>query len=328
MADTARRRAAERKEFGNRVYEKGKLGAALDAYTEAIALDPTWAVPLVNRAIVHRMRAEWRDVQADCEKALGLDRDNMKARYLLGLALMEMDGDAQVAPATSDDSAPSTRACRELQIAYELAREKGAQLKDDVWRALARAKYRAYANAAKHRTARRRELQARIVAMLDASDGAGGADAAELVSVFADAAKATGDGTADEAPEWATCVLTYDIMRDPVVTPSGLSYVRRLAARPCTRRVAASPYTPYPFLPAGTSAARSWTTSNETAGIPSPASLATSSRCTRTSRSALPLRTTSNHTRRCTARLRTSRSRWLRVVVRSHVLYTHYSYST
>ncbi|MQL93225.1 hypothetical protein Taro_025871 [Colocasia esculenta] len=72
-------RQAERLRFdGNTFFKKERLGAAIDAYTEAITLCPTVAVYWTNRALCYRKRNEWTRVEEDCRKALELDCSSVK----------------------------------------------------------------------------------------------------------------------------------------------------------------------------------------------------------------------------------------------------------
>mmetsp|Transcript_10050 Transcript_10050/g.18635 ORF Transcript_10050/g.18635 Transcript_10050/m.18635 type:complete len:363 (-) Transcript_10050:219-1307(-) len=74
------------KEKGNKFYAMGKNHAAIEEYSEAILFCPNWAVLYVNRAVCFRRLGEWRRVKEDATKALDLDRNYMKAHFLLGLA--------------------------------------------------------------------------------------------------------------------------------------------------------------------------------------------------------------------------------------------------
>ena len=90
MADAAR--AEERKAAGNEFFSRGKLEAAIEAYSEAICFAPNMPTYYTNRAMCHRKKSAWDSVIADCEQALRLDDTSIKGHYLLGVAL-----DAQAA---------------------------------------------------------------------------------------------------------------------------------------------------------------------------------------------------------------------------------------
>ncbi|KAL0917687.1 hypothetical protein M5K25_012767 [Dendrobium thyrsiflorum] len=76
---------------GNVAFKKERLGAAIDAYTEAITLCPDVAVYWSNRALCYFKRKDWERVEQDCRKVIELDGSSVKARYMLGLALSERE---------------------------------------------------------------------------------------------------------------------------------------------------------------------------------------------------------------------------------------------
>ena len=139
---------------GNRLFQLGKFAAAADAYTEAVLAAPTWAVPLVNRALCHKRRGDWARVGEDADAALRLEPSNIKAKYLVGFAALER-GDAPGAALL-------------LSKALELAREAGgvSSVEHDIWRALCRAKYDAWRGGAARRAAERDALAAHVEALL------------------------------------------------------------------------------------------------------------------------------------------------------------------
>ena len=102
------------KDRGNELFARGKYGAAIDAYTNALDLCPRWITPMKNRALCYRQRRDWANVRADCERALSIDRDDMKANYYLGLAMI---GEGN-----------HTEAARQLKKALESARTQGASI--------------------------------------------------------------------------------------------------------------------------------------------------------------------------------------------------------
>lgn len=80
--------AEQLKMQGNALYQRGKYSAAIDTYTEAITLCPRWILPIINRALCHRKKKNWAAVREDCVKALDIDRESIKANYMLGLSLI------------------------------------------------------------------------------------------------------------------------------------------------------------------------------------------------------------------------------------------------
>merc|ERR1712072_1301523 len=58
MRSQAMETAEKLKTKANECFHKGKLGAAIDLYTEAPTLCPKWPVPLVNRALCHKKKTQ------------------------------------------------------------------------------------------------------------------------------------------------------------------------------------------------------------------------------------------------------------------------------
>ena len=138
------------KDRGNELFARGKYGAAIDAYTNALDLCPRWIVPLVNRALMYRHKRDWANVRADCERALSIDREHMKANYYLGLAMI------------GEGHHPD--AARRLNKALESARTQGASIQTEIWRMYALAKYYEWAAAASKRKARYDAIEAKLAA--------------------------------------------------------------------------------------------------------------------------------------------------------------------
>ena len=121
-------RAEEAKALGNAMFSKGKLQAAIEAYSEAICFEPSEPVYYTNRAMCHRRREAWESVISDCEKALSLDDTSIKGHYLLGVAL--------------EAGGLFPDAVRHLHRALELCKDRTIAYKDDIQRAMLLARKR------------------------------------------------------------------------------------------------------------------------------------------------------------------------------------------
>lgn len=210
---------------GNACFKKERIGAAIDAYTEAITLCPNVAVYWTNRALCYQKRKEWTKVEQDCRKALELDNNSVKARYMLGLALL---GTQEFAGGI-----------KELEKAYDLVRGTDPMgcVVEEIWENLAKAKYVEWEHSSSKRAWKLQNLKETCEKALteyhflddsqaeDASkDAADQSEQLELLrEVFNKAAQAD---TPTQVPDYLCCKITLDIFRDPVITPSGVTYER------------------------------------------------------------------------------------------------------
>ena len=72
-------------------FQKGKFGAAAEAYTEAITQEPGNAALYQNRALCYQKLSKWTNVVEDAGKALELAGDSVKAHYLLANAHLNLE---------------------------------------------------------------------------------------------------------------------------------------------------------------------------------------------------------------------------------------------
>jgi STIP1 family protein 1 len=211
----------ELKAKGNECFRRGKYNAAIECYTQAIDVQASAAL-YSNRAAAHVKRCllegrdEWSQVEADCRASVHLDprgKTAHKAYYNLTMALTKL---GQYAPAR--DSLASARDLLGDSDSDSTARLEAAA------GALRRAEWEA---AESQRWTARSETLQRLQQLVsergDASPGATD-DEEQLAQLVAEEeARRTRD-----VPDWLCCKITMDIMRDPVITPDGISYERQV----------------------------------------------------------------------------------------------------
>lgn len=265
------------KDQGNSYFKKEKLGAAIEAYTQAITLCPKVPAYWTNRALCHKKRNEWHRVESDCLEALELDNSLTKAHYMLGLALLERQ---QYHEAT-----------KHLEKALDLGRgATGASyMVEEIWQELAKARYVEWVAEASKRQREQRELKDYLFGLLKRDyenkikeSKLGGAtehaqpayreDLNDVIDLTNDEVamsalenayfpamelrskteerrkaevsrlteefqkrvrtmeevfdKAGAPDRPGEVPDYLCCQISMDIFRDPVITPSGVTYER------------------------------------------------------------------------------------------------------
>ncbi|KAL8250038.1 hypothetical protein R6Q59_033731 [Mikania micrantha] len=223
---SAAEQAEQLKQDGNVYFKKNRLGAAIDAYTEAITLCPNVPVYWTNRALCHRKRNDWERVEEDSQRAVQLDPKSVKGHYMLGLALLQREN--------------YTEGIKALERALDLGRgaHPHSYMVEEIWQELASAKYKEWQRDSTKRTLDLKKLEKSCeIALIekhmnDVSQNEDGFDEvtdsiseqlAALKLVFSKAAEA--DKPTD-VPDYLCCKITLDIFRDPVITPSGLTYER------------------------------------------------------------------------------------------------------
>ncbi|CAH1417496.1 unnamed protein product [Lactuca virosa] len=209
--------AEQLKQDGNLYFKKNRLGAAIDAYTEAITLCPDVPVYWTNRALCHRKRNDWARVEEDCLKAVQLDHKSVKGHYMLGLALLQREKYAE--------------GIKSLERALDHGRgaHPNSYMVEEIWQELAKAKYQEWERDSTKRSWELQNLQDSCeIALREKHVHEDEADStsqqlADLKLVFAKAAEAD---IPTEVPDYLCCKITLDIFRDPVITPSGVTYER------------------------------------------------------------------------------------------------------
>ncbi|KAJ8433065.1 hypothetical protein Cgig2_015428 [Carnegiea gigantea] len=227
VSQSAVAKQAERlRQDGNTCFNKHRLGAAIDAYTEAIALCPNVPVYWTNRALCHRKRNDWKRVEEDCRRAIRLDHNSVKAHYMLGLALLHKE--------------EYSEGVKELEKALDLGTgaDPNSYMVEEIWQELAKARYLEWEHESSQRGWELQILKGACVEALkekhvvDASmmegfaDEAAAANAKQFQALECVFRKAAEDDIPSEVPDYLCCKITLDIFRDPVITPTGVTYER------------------------------------------------------------------------------------------------------
>ncbi|XP_057507341.1 E3 ubiquitin-protein ligase CHIP-like isoform X2 [Actinidia eriantha] len=169
---------------------------------------------------------DWTRVEEDCRKAIQLDHNAFKAHYMLGLALRQRH--------------EYTEGVKELEKAMDLGRgaNPNSYMIEEIWQELAKAKYLEWECESTKHTWELQTLKEACESALEekhfldttqtegVSDEATEANAAQLELLGQVFAKAAEDDTPSEVPDYLCCKITLDIFRDPVITPSGVTYER------------------------------------------------------------------------------------------------------
>lgn len=75
---------------GNQYFGSGQYAKAIECYSKAISLDCVNSIYFGNRAMCYLKLGKYGLAYNDSTKAIELDSNNLKARYVMGLSLLEM----------------------------------------------------------------------------------------------------------------------------------------------------------------------------------------------------------------------------------------------
>uniref|UniRef100_A0A671Q1V4 E3 ubiquitin-protein ligase CHIP n=1 Tax=Sinocyclocheilus anshuiensis TaxID=1608454 RepID=A0A671Q1V4_9TELE len=211
--------AQELKEQGNRLFLSRKYQEAATSYSKAINRNPSVAVYYTNRALCYVKLQQYDKALADCKHALELDSQSVKAHFFLGQCQLELENYEE--------------AIGNLQRAYNLAKEQRLNFGDDIPSALRIAKKKRWNSIEEKRISQENELHAYLSKLILAEKESqnGGKikskhdkylmDMDELFSQVDETRKKR------EIPDYLCGKISFELMREPCITPSGITYDRK-----------------------------------------------------------------------------------------------------
>uniref|UniRef100_A0A8C2GK85 RING-type E3 ubiquitin transferase n=1 Tax=Cyprinus carpio TaxID=7962 RepID=A0A8C2GK85_CYPCA len=226
--------AQEHKEQGNRLFLSRKYQEATTCYSKAINRNPSVAVYYTNRALCYVKLQQYDKALADCKHALELDSQSVKAHFFLGQCQLELENYEE--------------AIGNLQRAYNLAKEQRLNFGDDIPSALRIAKKKRWNSIEEKRISQENELHAYLTKLIlaekerelddsvkQSEDSQNGGeinkikskhdkylmDMDELFSQVDEKRKKR------EIPDYLCGKISFELMREPCITPSGITYDRK-----------------------------------------------------------------------------------------------------
>ncbi|XP_041362762.1 E3 ubiquitin-protein ligase CHIP-like [Gigantopelta aegis] len=226
--------ALDLKNQGNRLFLARKYDDAICCYSKAINKNPGTATFFTNRALCYLKLRQWETAVQDCHRALEIERQLVKGHFFMGQALVEMG--------QYDEAIAS------LKKAYDLAKEQKLNFGDDITSALRMAKKRRWNMIEDKRIQQEIKLQKYLNQLLSEEhkrqlmsfkQSAGDQNYSEeiesleqfyqkkLRAVNALFAQLDDRRKKREVPDYLCGKISFEIMRDPVVTPSGITYDKK-----------------------------------------------------------------------------------------------------
>lgn len=247
MYSTANLSDKELKEQGNRLFNLHKYEDAAYCYTKAIIKNPTQALYFTNRALCNLKLKRWESSCQDCRWALDIDPCLVKGHFFLGLALLEMELFGE--------------AVKHLQRAVDLAKEQKLNYGDDMTSILRQARKRLFQLSEEQRIAQDIELQSYLNQLIVEDAERSLAALKEQETTKETNGKSEGEGMSNEftrkkeeieekrdscmaqlndlfakvderrrkreVPDYLCGKISFEILQEPVITPSGITYERK-----------------------------------------------------------------------------------------------------
>jgi len=222
----------ELKEQGNRMFTLRKYDDAVNFYSKAIIKNPDVPQYFTNRALCYLKLQKWESACTDCRRALDMDTSLVKGHFFFGQALMEMES--------------YDEAIKHLQRASDLAKEQKLNFGDDIALQLRTAKRKRFAIAEEKRIAQEIELQSylnklliedrdRKLAEVDENDESKEEKVNEIENkceTFVNElnlmfAKIDDRRRKRDVPDFLCGKISFEILQEPVITPSGITYEKK-----------------------------------------------------------------------------------------------------
>ncbi|KAJ3047293.1 STIP1 y and U box-containing protein 1 [Rhizophlyctis rosea] len=233
--------------FGQQLYDE-----AIREYSTAIIKNPNNPVYYTNRAICFLRTHQFDKVIADCERATELNVEWVKGYYLMGQALAEIDSRVE-------------RAITTLRKAYDLSIQQRVTYSEEIANAYRQAKKKKWEIADKKRRSEQSDLHSYLTTLMEEErkrrvEGLEGwererveyelvraylsffTETVEEVNIEANFRWEQNERTSQiqtlfntandesakrrEVPDYYCGKISFEIMMDPVVTPSGITYDR------------------------------------------------------------------------------------------------------
>ncbi|XP_041062012.1 E3 ubiquitin-protein ligase CHIP isoform X2 [Cetorhinus maximus] len=231
--------AQELKEQGNRLFLSRKYQEAAASYSKAINRNPSVAVYYTNRALCYVKMQQFDKAVADCKHALELDSQSVKAHFFLGQCLLEMEN--------------YDEAIGNLQRAYNLAKEQRLNFGDDIPSALRIAKKKRWNSIEDKRIQQENDLHDYLTKLIlsekereveqckrkhyeeNVDDSRTRMEIAKIEARHDKYMNEMDDlfSQVDEKrkkrdiPDYLCGKISFELMREPCITPSGITYDRK-----------------------------------------------------------------------------------------------------
>ncbi|KAG5674702.1 hypothetical protein PVAND_004654 [Polypedilum vanderplanki] len=226
----------ELKDHGNKLFAARKYEDAISCYSKAIIKNPNNPTYFTNRALCYIKLKRYESSSQDCRRALDMDQNLIKGHFFLGISLLELEY--------------FDEAIKHLQRAQDLGKEQKLNFGDDIASQLRLARKKRWNLLEEKRIQQEIELQSYLTRLIredmenriaklklednmteeEKKDAASDVEQQcenytnELNGLFA---KVDDRRQKREVPDYLCGKISFEILQEPVITPSGITYERK-----------------------------------------------------------------------------------------------------
>ncbi|RDD42571.1 STIP1 homology and U box-containing protein 1 [Trichoplax sp. H2] len=217
------------KRQGNMYFHNKQFPQAIECYTNAIKKNASVPTYYNNRALCYLKLKKYDNVASDSRRAIEIDASCVKGYYFLGQALYEQG--------------KYDEAVNALKKAFQLARQQKFNVGDDITNILRMAKRKRWNELEQKRIRAQSDLYAYLKKLMfddkerkikncKSDDSAAVADVNMMYDSYSDQLenifrKVDEKHQKREVPDYLCGKISFDLMKDPVITPSGITYDRK-----------------------------------------------------------------------------------------------------
>jgi len=206
---------------GNEYYKLGNYEKAVEEYSKAIKLYSKDSTYYSNRAVCYKLLIQWDKVVIDCELSFTIDDKNFKAANLMGHALVELGK-------KDKDNKKIKRGIESLEKAMKIYSDKGevgdVSIKNELETKVQKARKIDWLKDYQTKKSKKEGLMDFVNGLIDKDTKSKNKLKFDPKEAFNKFCKENSFNEQAEVPEYFCCKITFEIMKDPVLTPYGIGY--------------------------------------------------------------------------------------------------------
>ncbi|KAG0418248.1 hypothetical protein HPB47_005003 [Ixodes persulcatus] len=215
--------ATELKDLGNKFFSARKYEDAISCYSKAIIKSPSTSTYFTNRALCYLKLHQWELACQDCRRSLDLDASSVKAHFFLGQALLELDSCDEAVKYLQRVGSGGSPLYADLALRWRATVVLPLSVLRTRSASISRVRLLHTCNAHAWKVQEMKMKGARQMDV-DKVENTHEKYMSELNNIFA---KNDDKRRKRDVPDYLCGKISFEIMREPVITPSGITYDRR-----------------------------------------------------------------------------------------------------